>query len=1099
MEKKSAWSYIFFILIFVGIVSTNLLFGQASNTTSFPGPYTFTLKIAAKTSAGVYTNDGTLLRTLWSLVKYDAGTYSINWDGKDDDGNQAADGNYIVKVVSNNVKYTWQGVIGNTSTNQTGSTVHAAQYYFMTGMTIAGNTAYYCSGYSEARPSVNKFLISKPQEKINIERYNTTTANTDIVVNDGKTTYWAGFDPYAPTTSNISWVYAKKISDDSDIILPGGVTHNQVYGRQYSAISLLDKPNSFITGLAVQTTSKYLFIARAGLNTLYVINKATGNLAQSISITSPRALCVDKNDNLWMVSGNNNISRYSVNADGTISTADLTISGSAQPLAPLALAVSPDNSTILVADGEISSQQVKAYSISNGNLLWILGDAGGYMNDATVTNNKFYFNNTLGAMYSSSKGFLVFIAFQPDGSFWVNDPGNFRVQHYDANRNFINNIMSVGPSYTTWVDKNNLSRIGAEYLEFAVDNVTTISGSTGWTLVKNWGATVGKKYDSFSKLKFVNTFTSNNISKTFGYLRIFGANPSDFYELVELPAGNNQLRFTGIIKPASSIDGTGAIITDDLIKYDFMGFDGSGNPVWNPIGEKLADISQLTDRGPLPLEGFRSDCVTSNNEVIFYNYSTDHSTGYHLGAIKKGSNKWLWKTAKSTDISYNGPFPDPSYFDIGNTVNNYAGSAAMVVDTSIITGYHGEFWKQGQTNKYNYYLSNGLAIGQFGMAKGEYPSSLQAPAMMAGNSLTPQLVKGTNNDELSLWHGDEGYHGGVHKWKITGLKTIVVQNIPIAYSSISAKAIASTGVDLMTGLKYNTIVQDNLYGWKRSNSEDYTNRYSKYWTVKAGYKAYTGVDVYILYRQNSGSYNVDRDLGTNEKLKTWILSGKLNLEGNTANDPFNKGGSDIEILDNAGKIITRFYTVDNFTTDFDHVVSVHANDQNISSATIDDMTVITNESQPMEIKYDNGKISFTYGSFKSVTTSNTEDPRADPTNPTTFRVHFWTKGANYDRIVDLQALKFILNKIDQSITFNSIETKQNGTVPFTLTATSTSNLPISYTVISGPAKISGNSVTIIGPGKVVIKADQPGNSIYNAASPVTQSFVVDPTTTRVDL
>ncbi len=55
--------------------------------------------------------------------------------------------------------------------------------------------------------------------------------------------------------------------------------------------------------------------------------------------------------------------------------------------------------------------------------------------------------------------------------------------------------------------------------------------------------------------------------------------------------------------------------------------------------------------------------------------------------------------------------------------------------------------------------------------------------MMAGNALSPQLVSGANNDEMYLFHGDESYHSGMHKWKISGLSTIHEQDIPITYPS----------------------------------------------------------------------------------------------------------------------------------------------------------------------------------------------------------------------------------------------------------------------------------------------------------------------------
>ena len=79
----------------------------------------------------------------------------------------------------------------------------------------------------------------------------------------------------------------------------------------------------------------------------------------------------------------------------------------------------------------------------------------------------------------------------------------------------------------------------------------------------------------------------------------------------------------------------------------------------------------------------------------------------------------------------------------------------------------------------------------------------------------------------------------------------------------------------------------------------------------------------------------------------------------------------------------------------------------------------------------------------------------------------------------------------QVITFPSIPNHIVGDAPFTLAATASSGLPVTYTVVSGPATVSGNLVTLTGAiGTVVIQASQAGGSTFAAAAPVTQSFNV---------
>ncbi|NML39935.1 T9SS type B sorting domain-containing protein [Chitinophaga sp. G-6-1-13] len=85
----------------------------------------------------------------------------------------------------------------------------------------------------------------------------------------------------------------------------------------------------------------------------------------------------------------------------------------------------------------------------------------------------------------------------------------------------------------------------------------------------------------------------------------------------------------------------------------------------------------------------------------------------------------------------------------------------------------------------------------------------------------------------------------------------------------------------------------------------------------------------------------------------------------------------------------------------------------------------------------------------------------------------------------------------QSITFPAISGKTYGDAAFTLNATTTSSLPVTYSVISGPATISGTTVTITGSGDVTIGADQAGNSNYNPATQATQTFRVNKATLTV--
>ena len=80
--------------------------------------------------------------------------------------------------------------------------------------------------------------------------------------------------------------------------------------------------------------------------------------------------------------------------------------------------------------------------------------------------------------------------------------------------------------------------------------------------------------------------------------------------------------------------------------------------------------------------------------------------------------------------------------------------------------------------------------------------------------------------------------------------------------------------------------------------------------------------------------------------------------------------------------------------------------------------------------------------------------------------------------------------LTQTITFPAITDKAFGDASVPLSATASSGLAVSYTVVSGPATRSGNNLTLTGYGTVTVRASQAGNSSYTAAANVTRTFDV---------
>jgi hypothetical protein len=91
-----------------------------------------------------------------------------------------------------------------------------------------------------------------------------------------------------------------------------------------------------------------------------------------------------------------------------------------------------------------------------------------------------------------------------------------------------------------------------------------------------------------------------------------------------------------------------------------------------------------------------------------------------------------------------------------------------------------------------------------------------------------------------------------------------------------------------------------------------------------------------------------------------------------------------------------------------------------------------------------------------------------------------------------QSLTIAVTHSQQTITFPAIATMAYGAGSFGVNPTSTSGLAVTVKVISGPATVASNVVTLTGAGTVVLEADQAGDSNYAAAAPVQVSFSVIP-------
>lgn len=131
------------------------------------------------------------------------------------------------------------------------------------------------------------------------------------------------------------------------------------------------------------------------------------------------------------------------------------------------------------------------------------------------------------------------------------------------------------------------------------------------------------------------------------------------------------------------------------------------------------------------------------------------------------------------------------------------------------------------------------------------------------------------------------------------------------------------------------------------------------------------------------------------------------------------------------------------------------------------------------------------GTANGTTLSGTDNKTVNVGNAGTVTIRATVvEDANFAK--GTQDITLTINKAAQTITFDPLTAKNQGDANFTLTATTSSGLGVSYTSSDpGVATVSGSIVTIVGVGTTTITATQAGNNNYNAASNVAQVLQVN--------
>ena len=800
------------------------------------GGSAYTLSQAMATSAGVFDVDGKLIRTLWSNRQQAAGNHPTpEWDGLDDQGVDASTRGDSILIVANDIQVEWEGTIGNTSDTFATEDVHR-QFQYYHDMIITDNDAYFSMDYTENWGSSVRVDLENPQKRVSVMPRLLVQQATDRIATDGQRLYMAGRqvrNAEGGLELKVTYVQAAEFSNLNNFAnyLPFQNETLQIHGGVFRAGDIViddrsgiphEEGRARVTGLAVQTTGNWLFVARKKLDSLRVVHKISGELAQEYTFIEPKLNKIDAQGNLWMVH-NETVEKFTVREDGSIISTGFVIGGF---IDIQGMDISPDGRTVAIADAATRSHQVFGYSTSTGARQWTLGRNESYEASSTVYNDKFLFRSKHEELYAAaadngvinvpSGDRLSFIAYESNGSFWIGDRGNYRSLKFSANRDYLDQIMWLPATYNTHVDPNDPTRVFGDYLEFKVDYSLPLepgNDNQSWELVNNWseGVVLGRDFPAGDRLKNVTTLSNQrtyflapntsvevvsaereifeliapNLQSTQGIMRATGVTVNDIAGSIELKGDD---RITWAV-----VDFVDGVAQSTLYEQRIIGF-SNGNPILGQaeVFATFETDNELFSNGAQVLTG---DITESGNWVVF-NGSTYNATanrndfvrvdgfddlqpplyvGAHLAGIKRGTNTLSFRTAEAVDLDTGNPFPLNGEFDVRRFSENYGGSVALAQGEFIVWGYYGEGWEQTQTNIWNMVSEEGLFLRQFGVADANiFGLSTQG---MAGNAFSPALVK--VGDDMYLWHNDESYHAGLSRWKISNLSSVQRITLPL--------------------------------------------------------------------------------------------------------------------------------------------------------------------------------------------------------------------------------------------------------------------------------------------------------------------------------
>jgi len=718
--------------------------------------FDYPIDFGESSTAIVTQIDGTKIKDLWENRFQPHGTYSEKWHGDTDDYTLSENGNYNVIIDQiPEIQEEWNAVIGNTSKYQTGDRKHRA-YRHPFDMLELNGYVYYVTGGNERTTGIFRFPVNDIQDCEKILSFDGKQMYPEHLATDGSRIYIGGYDGWSGNIIKPSFLIAIDPETLAQVSFPSGVKFTVTGGVPYnSAIAVETGGKS--TGLTCN--DEFIYVSYSTLNIVKVFNK-DGTLVNTLPFTAPKQIRIN-GDDCRLLHSTTIIEQFAVEVDGS-----LTTTGALLPdlVKPLNFVFKQDGSEIAVADKNDNYDIVRFYSSEINSLTDSLGGNESYTVNNNVRFDKFWWGNCS-------------LCYESNGTFWVGDGGNYRIQHFQSDKSFTEDsndfIMFLDTRYSCRVNKTNPNQISSEWQIFEV----TYSPFT-WKYTKNYLPSVPSEYvrEQYGTFRNLTTFPSG---RTYAIITVYGGDKHRM--MCELPE-DGPLRITGLklsvdiredggiilYKRPSSFTGGVVCTARDLINEDGL------NPEWGPEYD-LFRLPESKEEDPIQFgTGASQGLKTADDRFVTFEQNAN-KYGYKLGFIK--DNKFVVKCSKSTDRGYIGPFPTNGWFDEGNSVKDTgAGGNVYVVGNFIFWNYPGENWKAGQTNYWNIYNSDGMFIYRFGTDQTKV--SGRSPAKMAGNVKAGGVCR--VGDDYYIYHNDESQHSAVHRWKISGLHSITRKVVPVS-------------------------------------------------------------------------------------------------------------------------------------------------------------------------------------------------------------------------------------------------------------------------------------------------------------------------------